>query len=641
MKGLDPVSAPIAQYTKERLCMTCLRWTYTGLLLAATLAPAQTVAFRPAGAMTARFTEREAVLLADGRVLATGGYNCVNGTCTPQGGCEIYDPAQQTWRATGSFSVARGNHALIRLADGRVIAIGGRIPTGWTSATEIFDPATGLWTAGPRMREPRYLHRAVLLPGGRVLVTGGRSLNVPGGLSQPVATAELLDTKATAWSDAAAMSGPRFDHALTLLADGRVLAASGFRQTDSVKILAAPNVEVYDPAANAWTTVGQLASPRTVATSIALPDGRVLITGGINEADGVEKSTDIYHPDGRLTRGPDLLTPRAYHTATVLPSGRVLIAAGYDTFVDTDPPIASSEFFDAERNVWVAGPALGEPRAIHAAVLLRNGQWLQIGGYGTGSAGLASTELLAAAPASGEAVTVPVASYADNSTLAPDSLAAAFGTALAPSTQAASGLPWPAVLAGVSVTVRDAANVSRPASLLLASAGQVNFLVPRETALGLATILIRAGERTLAMGPVRISGLAPALFAADGSGQGLPAGSVVRAGSGGTLTNEPLARFDAALGRFVPVAVAPGTAALPAVLVLAGSGLRGRSALSAVQVTIGALPVPVQFAGPSPEFPGLDQLNVSLPESLAGAGLVDIVVRVDGREANVLRIQIR
>ena len=53
---------------------------------------------------------------------------------------------------------------------------------------------------------------------------------------------------------------------------------------------------------------------------------------------------------------------------------------------------------------------------------------------------------------------------------------------------------------------------------------------------------------------------------------------------------------------------------------------------------IGGINVPVTYAGAQGTFAGLDQVNVSLPAELAGRGLVDIVLTVDGQQANTLQI---
>lgn len=77
-------------------------------------------------------------------------------------------------------------------------------------------------------------------------------------------------------------------------------------------------------------------------------------------------------------------------------------------------------------------------------------------------------------------------------------------------------------------------------------------------------------------------------------------------------------------------------------LLLFGTGIRGRSALAAVTCTIGGVSVPVSFAGSQGDLVGLDQINVGpLPRALAGRGEVDLVLLVDGKAANTVRISIR
>ncbi|MGD0437707.1 MAG: hypothetical protein ABSB86_14690 [Bryobacteraceae bacterium] len=70
-------------------------------------------------------------------------------------------------------------------------------------------------------------------------------------------------------------------------------------------------------------------------------------------------------------------------------------------------------------------------------------------------------------------------------------------------------------------------------------------------------------------------------------------------------------------------------------LVLYGTGIRGRSSLANVTVTIGTVTLPVQYAGPCDpaQFVAFDQVNVALPQSLAGAGQVTVTLTVDGAAA--------
>jgi len=71
-----------------------------------------------------------------------------------------------------------------------------------------------------------------------------------------------------------------------------------------------------------------------------------------------------------------------------------------------------------------------------------------------------------------------------------------------------------------------------------------------------------------------------------------------------------------------------------------GTGIRGRSSLDGVSMTIGGTPVTVTYAGPQ-SAPALDRVDVQLPASLAGAGIVDMKLTVDGVKANTLQINLK
>jgi uncharacterized protein (TIGR03437 family) len=99
-------------------------------------------------------------------------------------------------------------------------------------------------------------------------------------------------------------------------------------------------------------------------------------------------------------------------------------------------------------------------------------------------------------------------------------------------------------------------------------------------------------------------------------------------------------RCGAALGSCAPVAIDLGGAADQVILELFGTGIRGRSALTAVTATIGGQAAEVQYAGPQGGFAGLDQVNVRVPRSLAGRGDVDVVLVVDGKTANTVTVRV-
>lgn len=69
-------------------------------------------------------------------------------------------------------------------------------------------------------------------------------------------------------------------------------------------------------------------------------------------------------------------------------------------------------------------------------------------------------------------------------------------------------------------------------------------------------------------------------------------------------------------------------------LVMYGTGFRSRSSLANVNVRIAEMDVPVEYAGAHSALPGLDQLNLKLPRSLAGRGQTTLEFAADGKRAN-------
>jgi hypothetical protein len=74
-------------------------------------------------------------------------------------------------------------------------------------------------------------------------------------------------------------------------------------------------------------------------------------------------------------------------------------------------------------------------------------------------------------------------------------------------------------------------------------------------------------------------------------------------------------------------------------LTLPGTGIRNRSDLSAVTASVGGVPARVTAAEPSEED-GVDLIRLILPPALAGRGIVDIIVQVDGKMANPVFLNI-
>jgi N-acetylneuraminic acid mutarotase len=232
----------------------------------------------------------QGVLLADGRVLVTGGIDARTREHT--GRAELYDPVTRTWSDAESTVPLTSTAAL--LPDGRVlIVVDGGSSRTWRS--ELFDPATETWTAGPSLPERFAGGAVVVLADGRVLLAGGSDPSGPG--AHGAAPSAIFDPATGRWRLTASMVMARLGHAATLLPDGRVLVTGG-------KAYGAPesprysSVELYDPATESWTLVGDMWAARDAHTATLLPDGRVLVTGGESRGGDALDAAELFVPEG-------------------------------------------------------------------------------------------------------------------------------------------------------------------------------------------------------------------------------------------------------------------------------------------------------------------------------------------------------
>jgi len=207
--------------------------------------------------------------------------------------------------------------------------------------------------------------------------------------------------------------------------------------------------------------------------------------------------------------------------------------------------------------------------------------------------------------------------------IAPGSYAAVYGSGLAGET-AATGLPYPETLGGISLTITDAAGHGAAAPLVFVSASQINFLVPAGLSEGTARLTLTASNGQSPardLGSPELRTVAPGLFSKASNGIG-EAVAVALDQDGNQLD--------------FPIDLSGGTVYLS----LFGTGIRAAGA-GEVQVLIDGLPVPVLYAGAQPTFPGLDQINVKLPAELRGAGQVSVQVAAHGWVSNAVTIQVR
>lgn len=170
---------------------------------------------------------------------------------------------------------------------------------------------------------------------------------------------------------------------------------------------------------------------------------------------------------------------------------------------------------------------------------------------------------------------------------------------------------FPQTLGGASLTVNG-----RRAQLFYASPTQINFHVPEETETGTAQVVVRNHDGHETRASVIVRRAAPGVFTESGDGSGAAIALEAR-----TLLRGPFDPLDAA--------------DRPQRLIIFSTGVRHAES---VGVSVGGRALTVENVLPSPDLPGLDEIHVLLTRSLAGAGVVPLNVRADGREGNPANI---
>jgi len=202
---------------------------------------------------------------------------------------ELYDPATSLFTYTGSLKLKRKRFTATLLPDGTVLAAGGAILANGegggdrgTKTAELYTPATGTFASVQNMNAARQEHQATLLTDGTVLVTGGTYGQV---------VSDLYHSSTQSFSSVGSLIQQRSRQVALLLTNpawgslvGHVLVVGGDVKGGTIfggAQVALDSVEIYDPSTTQFTSFGTLTVARQNHTATELPDGRILIAGGV------------------------------------------------------------------------------------------------------------------------------------------------------------------------------------------------------------------------------------------------------------------------------------------------------------------------------------------------------------------------
>jgi hypothetical protein len=381
--------------------MSLLRAGFAGLLglLLATFAAGQSFAYTHGPMQQAR-AGQAAVVLKNGKVLLIGGGD--RGKLLAS--AELYDPATETFTATGSMSTPRLHPEAQLLPNGDVLVMGGQANAGATNgpdlSSEIYDPAMGTFSEGPKLGVSLGGIVSTVLKNGRIFLAGVAACDNGAGAPCP-APIYLFDPETGTFAQAGALAIAAVAETATTLENGTVLLFEGLPQSMATSPL--NSFQIYDPATGK-TTVGSATEGLGVAFMAAarLQDGSVLICGGNSHFSSAAPMCQLYDPasrTARLTTGT-MHASRLRPTATLLQDGRVLIAGGNRNVPSLASP-PDAEIYDPQLEAFRSAGNLETTRYEFTASLLADGSVLIAGGYpasytegdlGSGAA-LASAEL--------------------------------------------------------------------------------------------------------------------------------------------------------------------------------------------------------------------------------------------------------
>ncbi|MFE1896658.1 discoidin domain-containing protein [Streptomyces yangpuensis] len=272
-------------------------------------------------------------MLADGRVLVTGGSNAEKAS--------IYDPATDSWSATTSMNIARGYQAMTLLSTGEAFVLGG----SWSGnastdkAGEVWSPDTRTWRSLPGVPASKALTAD---PAGPYRADNHMWLHATsGGKVLQLGPSKQMNWISTSGQGSVTPAGTRADSQDAMIGNavpydiGKLVTLGGSpAYQDSPATQRAYTVGISGSQVQAART-GDMEHPRAFSNSVVLPDGKVAVFGGQAYPVPFSDATSVLTPElwdpatGRFTPLASMAVPRNYHSvANLLPDGRVFSGGG-------------------------------------------------------------------------------------------------------------------------------------------------------------------------------------------------------------------------------------------------------------------------------------------------------------------------
>ena len=347
--------------------------------------PASTPEWQTIGELSQPRAYASAVALSNGKILVVGGFDRFSPDLMNEQS-ELIDPATGSVTLLPQPLLGRVHQSITSAWEGLVVVAGGVEwqETYWSPVdrVDVYRPSQNGWVLGAPLKHPRSDHGATALQDGRVLVTGGNAN------TNLLASTEIYNPRTDRWTDAAPMPRARTQLSAVTLFDGRVLVTGGIDADGA----ATNTTFIYDPSDDSWIGGPLMTAARLQQVAVPLPNGDVLFAGG----DGVASGTSELYRFGRgeFVASGTLVTPRLVAQGAALPDGRVVLSGGLPLRMHEFAPLSNVEIWDPKTELWTPLPSAPTGRAWGSMVIVR-GVVYQLSGTGDGETAYRTIERLA------------------------------------------------------------------------------------------------------------------------------------------------------------------------------------------------------------------------------------------------------
>jgi N-acetylneuraminic acid mutarotase len=306
------------------------------------------------------------VISAGNKLIVWGGMLASTPSSTNTGA--VLDPTTNVWSTMNTSDAPEARKAPSALWTGSYFVVwGGESDgptTGGVRSGGLFNPATNLWapitvTDEPTMREDaivKWIDGNLVVWGGRDLVSTGAFLN----------TGNIYQAGSNRWIRMATLNAPEprdFASGLPVSAlvavDKLIIWGGVSAQTSQLLNTGA----VYDPKANAWTTISTNgAPPARVDALVEWVGGKFVVWGGRNDGVFPPLNTGFAYDIATNTwvsmstfNAPSARTgSNAFHH-----NGKLVVWGGWDAAVSQ--PVNTGSVYDPDTNTWSAMSSLNAP----------------------------------------------------------------------------------------------------------------------------------------------------------------------------------------------------------------------------------------------------------------------------------------